>query len=141
MMHISIKQHLSNIWRSIHEKLSNVEAELKKKLLIKKVSISLVPLMIPPSSWYESVFNLFFVPSWISNCFCVNGEKMSFSRPDFMDSEIVIWGLTSLADFYKRVQCLFKKRHVSDCQKKISYVQKTHLKFIFLTPGDIKSYY
>ena len=141
MMHISIKQHLSNIWRSIHEKLSNVEAELKKKLLIKKVSISLVPLMIPPSSWYESVFNLFFVPSWISNCFCVNGEKMSFSRPDFMDSEIVIWGLTSLSNFYERVQFLFKKRHVSDCQKKISYVQKTHLKFIFLTPGDIKSYY
>ena len=83
MMHISIKQHLSNIWRSIHEKLSNVEAELKKKLLIKKVSISLVPLMIPPSSWYESVFNLFFVLSWNSSCFCVNGEKNEFFSSRF----------------------------------------------------------
>ena len=37
MMVICIKQHLNNIWSSIHEKLSNTEAQLKKKtLLIKK---------------------------------------------------------------------------------------------------------
>ena len=28
MMLVCIKQHLSNIWRSIHEKLRNTEAEL-----------------------------------------------------------------------------------------------------------------
>ena len=37
-------------------------------------------------------------------------------------------------DFYKRVQLFFKKRHVSDCQKKISFVQITHLKFTYLIP-------
>ena len=81
--------------------------------------------MIPPSSRCESVFNLFFVLSYIWSFFCVNREKISFSRPDFVDSEIVIWGLTSLMDFYKRVNLLFKKQLVSDCQKKISFVQTT----------------
>ena len=36
MMHPDIKQHLSNIWSSVHENLSNTDAELKKVLLIKK---------------------------------------------------------------------------------------------------------
>ena len=36
MMLICIKQHLSNIWSSIHEKLSNTEAELKKSVAYKK---------------------------------------------------------------------------------------------------------
>ena len=36
MILICIKQYLSNIWSSIHEKLSNSEPELKKPLLIKK---------------------------------------------------------------------------------------------------------
>ena len=31
MMATCIKQHLSNIWSSIHEKVNNTEAELKKK--------------------------------------------------------------------------------------------------------------
>ena len=147
MMLICIKQHPSNIWRSIHEKLSNTEANLQKVLLIKRVCISLVLLMIPPCSWWESVFNLFFVPSWISSLFYVNGEKISFSRPDFVNSETVIWGLTSLTDFYKKVQLLFKIRQVSDCQKKISFVQKTHLNshiklltLLFITP-EVKSYH
>ena len=52
-------------------------------------------------SYNESIFNPFFVPSWIWGCFCVNREKINFPRPDFVDSEIVIWGLTSLTDFYK----------------------------------------
>ena len=30
MMALYIKQHLSNFWSSIHEKLRNTEAELKK---------------------------------------------------------------------------------------------------------------
>ena len=36
-------------------------------------------------------------------------------------------------DFYKKAHLLFKKRHVSDCQEKIYFVQTVHLKF--------KSYY
>ena len=36
MMVIDIKQHLSNIWSSIQEKLSNTEAELKKIVAYKK---------------------------------------------------------------------------------------------------------
>ena len=39
----------------------------------------------------------------------MNCEKITFSRQDFMDSEIAIWGLTFLTDFYKQVQLLFKK--------------------------------
>ena len=42
-------------------------------------------------------------------------------------------------DFYKRVHLSFKKRHASDCQKKISFVQITHMKFTFLTAYGIKS--
>ena len=71
----------------------------------------------------------------------MNREKINFARPDFVDSEIGIRGLTSLTDFYKRVHLLFKKRHVPDCQKKISFAQITQLKFTFLTPCDINSYY
>ena len=33
-------------------------------------------------------------------------------KSDFVDSEIVVWGLTSLTDFYKRVHLLFRKRRV-----------------------------
>ena len=105
---------------------------LKCVVFKKSGCISLVPLMIRPSSWCESVFNLFFVPSWISSCFCVDGEKRSFYSPDFVDSEILIWRLTSLMNFYKRVQLLFKKRRLSDCQKKIAFVQITHLKSTYL---------
>ena len=36
MMLICIKQHLSNIWSSIHKKLSNTETELKKSVAYKK---------------------------------------------------------------------------------------------------------
>ena len=36
-------------------------------------------------------------------------KKISFFRPDFVDFEIVIWGLISLTDFYKRVHILLKK--------------------------------
>ena len=32
MMLICIKQHLNNIWSSIHEKVSNTEAEFKKSV-------------------------------------------------------------------------------------------------------------
>ena len=35
-MVICIKQHLCYIWSSIHEKLSNTEAELKKSVAYKK---------------------------------------------------------------------------------------------------------
>ena len=37
---ICIKQHLSNIWSSITNKLSNIEAELKKSVAYKKACIS-----------------------------------------------------------------------------------------------------
>ena len=36
MMVMCNKQHLSNIWSSIHGKLSNTEAELEKKLWLQK---------------------------------------------------------------------------------------------------------
>ena len=36
MILICIKEHLSNIWSSIHEKVSNAEAELKKSVADKK---------------------------------------------------------------------------------------------------------
>ena len=36
IMIICIKQHLSDIWSSIHEKLSNTEAELEKSDANKK---------------------------------------------------------------------------------------------------------
>ena len=43
--------------------LSNAEAELKKSNAYKKkIYILLVPLMIPPSSQCESIFNLVSVP-------------------------------------------------------------------------------
>ena len=46
MMLISIKQHLINIWSSIHEKVKQRWGWLEKKaLVIKKVCILLVPLM------------------------------------------------------------------------------------------------
>ena len=66
-----------------------------------------------------------------------------FFCPDFVDFEIVVWEMTSLTDFYKWVQILFKKncKLVSDCQKKMSFVQIMHLKLTFLTLGDINSYY
>ena len=77
----------------------------------------MVPLTVPPSSWCESVINLFILfRHEFEVVFCVNHEKISFSRPDFGDSKIAIWGLTFLTNFYKRVHLLFKKRHVSDCQ-------------------------
>ena len=62
-----------------------------------------------PSSRSKSLFSMFFVPLWIWSCFCVNRETISFSLPDFVDSEIVISGLTSLTDFFKRVYILIKK--------------------------------
>ena len=46
-LYVCIREHLS-IWSSVHEKLSNTEAELKKGLVIKKAFISLVPLITPP---------------------------------------------------------------------------------------------
>ena len=122
----SIHDHEFNSWSS------NAEANLKKSVGYKK-SVYFV------GTKNESMFNPFFVPLWIRSCFCVNGEKISFPRPDFVDSETAIWGLTSLTDFYKRVQLSFKKRHASDCQKKISFVQITRMKFTFLTPYDIKN--
>ena len=141
MMLKCIKQHLSNICRSIHEKVKQHWGWVEKSVAYKKSVYFVGSSNDPPRSWCESVFNLSFAPSWISSCFCVNGEKKSFSRPDFVDSETAIWGLTSLTGFYKSVQLLFKKQHVSDCQNKISFVQITHLKFAFLTLDDIKSFY
>ena len=35
-MVICIKQHLSNIWRLVHENLGNTEGDLKKSVVYKK---------------------------------------------------------------------------------------------------------
>ena len=40
---------------------------------------------------------------------CESCEKINLSRPDFLDSQIVTWGMTSLTDFYKQVDLLLKK--------------------------------
>ena len=42
-------------------------------------------------------------------CLCESCEKTCFSRPDFVDLEVVIWGLTYLTDFYKRVHLFLEK--------------------------------
>ena len=39
MMLTCIKQHISNIWSSAHRKISNTEAEFKKKTLLIKVKV------------------------------------------------------------------------------------------------------
>ena len=51
-----VKQHLSNIWSSIHERLSNTEAELRKKkaLLIKKACLLFVA---PSCKWLSLLHN------------------------------------------------------------------------------------
>ena len=45
--------------------------------------------MISPSSRYKA----YLIYSWFCSVSgsCVNHEKISFSRPDFVDSEIVTW--------------------------------------------------
>ena len=122
---IFIKQHLSNISTfEVHEKNKQRWGWLEKnELVIKEVCISLVPTM-------KAYLIHFFVLSWIWSCFCANREKIRFPRQDFVDCEMVIWGLTSLTDFHKRVYLLFKKRHVSDFQKKIYFAQITSCKIL-----------
>ena len=98
--------------------------------------------MIPLAAGVKAYLIYFFcsVVNW-KLFLCESCEKISLFRPDFMDSEIVIWGLTSLTDFYKRVHLLLNKHHASDCQKKISFVQIIPPKLTFLSRDNIKSYY
>ena len=117
---------------------SYTKTVLKRSVSSKKARISLVLLKISSSSRYKSLFNLFFCSVVNLKLFFLNCEI--FCCPDFVDSEISIGALTSLINFYKRVHLWFKKQHVSNCQKKISFVQITHLKLTFLTPSNIKSY-
>ena len=66
IMVICIKQQLSNIWSSIHEKISNTEDELKKALLIKKASTSsLAKICVFP--FFITV--LFFPDKYVSRSF------------------------------------------------------------------------
>ena len=56
MMFICIKQHLSDIWSSIYEKLSNTEAELKRGYY----KTTDPPTGSPPTHWppaHQQVFN------------------------------------------------------------------------------------
>ena len=71
-------------------------------------SISLVLLMIPLTVGVK-VYLIHFlfrrelvVLVWI--------VWRNLSTPDFFDPEIVIWGLTSLTDFHKRIRLFVKKR-------------------------------
>ena len=48
---------------------------------------------------------------------CESCEKINLSRPDFLDSEIVIWGLTSLTIFRKQVHLLLRK-HIRQIAKR-----------------------
>ena len=134
MMLICIKQHLNNICSSIHEKFKQRWDWLEKKaLVIKNACISLVPILKAYLNYFLFRREFEIVFTWIA--------WIGFPRPHFVDSEIVIWGLTSLTDFYKRGHLLFKKTTSVSCQKKISFVRITHLKSTFLTPCNIKSYY
>ena len=86
--------------------------EVKKTLRLswKKACVWLVPLMIPPSSWCQSVFNLFLFRREFDVVFAWIVKKISFSRPDFADSKIAIWGLTSLTGFIK--EFTFRSKYV-----------------------------
>ena len=46
MMVMCNKQHLSNIWSSTYEKLSNTEAELKKSVAYKKKRVMLYSIRV-----------------------------------------------------------------------------------------------
>ena len=52
MMVISIKQHLSNIWISIHEIFNNTEAQLKKSVAYKKKRVTDFPKCLE-RTWIE----------------------------------------------------------------------------------------
>ena len=74
---------MKHLKQQFMRRLSNTGADLKKALQ-KKVCISLVPpLMIPPNSWCESGFNLFFAPSWILSCFFREWWKNKFFSSRF----------------------------------------------------------
>ena len=64
--------------------------------------------MIPLAVGVKAYLTYFYsVMNWLLSC--ESCEKINLARPDFLDSEIVIWGLTSLTDFYKQVRLLLKK--------------------------------
>ena len=68
MMLICIKQHVSNFWGSIHKKLSNSEAKMKKTLLIKKCAFSETSFFI----FVAVVFN------WLCNEYDLRVLNFSF---------------------------------------------------------------
>ena len=132
MIVICIKQHLSNIWSSIHEKVKQHWGWFQKRRY-KKVCILLAPIMKAYliHFLFRREFEVIF--AWIvkKSVFLV---QISWILKLWFED----WPFKRI---FTRVHLLFKKRHVSDCQKEISFVQITHLKFTFLTPCDIKSYY
>ena len=83
MMLICIKQQLSNIWRSIYEKVKQHWGWVERRVAYKKSVYFVVPLMIPTSSWCESRFNIFFVPWWISSYFFCEWWKNKFFSSRF----------------------------------------------------------
>ena len=139
IMLICIKQHLATVEARSLWKLSNTEAELKKMFLIKNRVIVGTSNDLPLAVGVKAYLIYFFfsrefeaVLAWIT--------KNQFSRPDFVDCEIVIWGLTSLSNFYKRVHLLPWNRLWQLCQLKIIISSLPMLDGTFLyeiNSGDI----
>ena len=101
-------------------------------------SILLVLLMIPLAV-VGKVCVIYFLFHWL--LLCESCEKINLSHPDFLDSEILIWGKTPLTNFYEQVCLLLKKGICQIAERKIFFVQIMNLKLILLSPDDIKSYY
>ena len=65
MMITFIKQHLSNIWSTIHDKLSITEAELKRSIFYEKARISVVSLILLAKTliWNKTTFHILNSPN------------------------------------------------------------------------------
>ena len=80
MMITCIKQHLSNIWSTIHEKLSITEAELKRSIFYEKARISVVSLILLAKTliWNKTTFHILNSPNLAE--LVVNGLTKSICK-------------------------------------------------------------
>ena len=126
MMLICIKKHLSNIWSSIHQKAKHSWGWLKKSVAFKKTVYFVGTYNEAYLIHFCFVMNL---KLFLRDCFVRNLKlflreswRISFSRPDFVDSEIVIWGLSSLRGFYKKSSPFFQKNDMCYIIKRKSHL-------------------
>ena len=122
MNFICIKQHLATFEARLMWNLSNIKDELKKRVPYKK-SVNFVGTSnYLPSAVDVKACLIFLFHREFEVAFVWIVKKISFAGPDFMDCEIVIWGLTSLSNFYKRVHVLLKNWLCQMCQLKLLLV-------------------